>query len=428
MGYEKDRQIQEMDQGWGFTDTDVCYRCLSDPYLRAMVKDNASKNECSYCEHRSRKPIAIPFDGLMEVIAGAIYQYFDHCVNEAIAWDQEDQEYVGTTYQTYELVRWEIPTPSQREDVLDEITDSLGDNEWCDKTPYALTGADRILSSWEGFCNTVKHETRYFFGSRQANDELDEKIPVAQMLDELRDIIDGAGLIGVIPPGRQFFRIRPHNRTEICNSWDTLGSPPPQVAVSNRMSAAGISVFYAGMELATAKAETTANLSVDDRRCITAGTWTNTRSLNILDLTKLPEVPSFYAQIRYDRDHLIFLQQFVEDITQPVIHDGREHIDYVPTQILTEYFRYQYQLPEKGQLDGIVYPSAQRKRGSSIVVFASLEDLNPSRGYFGSRPVPILTLDQGSVRRVRKGRRTSGKAQLLLTASSVAAHLGPTRS
>jgi hypothetical protein len=407
VGYEKDRQIQEWEQGWGFKGTMICYRCLSDPFLRAMAKDSASKNECSYCDRTGRNsPIAIPFDDLMEVIGGAIFQYYSHCDNEAIAWDNEDQRYVGTTYQTYELVHWEIPTPSNREDVMEDIVDSLGSNEWCDKSPYSLTGAERLFSSWEDFCKTVKHETRYFFESRKPDDDYSEKIPVPQMLRELSDIIDYAGLLGVIPVGTLFFRIRSHKRTEICNSWQTLGSPPPQIAASNRMSAAGVSMFCAGMDLTTARAETTASLPLTDRQRLTAGTWTNTRPLNVLDLTKLPGVPNFYAQVRYDRDHLIFLRQFVEDITRPVMHDGREHIDYVPTQILTEYFRHQYKLPDDVRLDGIIYPSAQRKRGRSIVIFASQDDLNPRPNEFSHEDrVPILTLDTASIRHVRKSRR-----------------------
>lgn len=53
--------------------------------------------------------------------------------------------------------------------------------------------------------------------------------------------------------------------------------------------------------------------------------------------------------------------------------------DYVPTQILTEYFRHQYKLPDDGRLDGMVYPSAQRKRGCSVVIFASQDDSSPRR-------------------------------------------------
>jgi hypothetical protein len=171
------------------------------------------------------------------------------------------------------------------------------------------------------------------------------------------------------------------------------------------MSAAGISVFYAGMDLATARAETMANLEPGDRHLFTAGTWTSSRALKVLDLTQLPPIPGFYSQWRYDRDHLVFLRDFVKEISQPVVHDGREHIDYVPTQILTEYFRHRYKLEGDVRLDGIVYPSAQRRRGRSIVIFASQDDLDPKENEFWGERKPTLTLDPASIRRVRKPRR-----------------------
>jgi hypothetical protein len=171
------------------------------------------------------------------------------------------------------------------------------------------------------------------------------------------------------------------------------------------MSAAGISVFYGALDLLAARAETMANVEPGDRRRFTVGMWTNTRPLKILDLTRLPEIPSFYAEWRYDRDHLVFLRQFVREISQPVVHDGREHIDYVPTQILTEYFRHRYRAGEDTLLDGIIYPSAQRKRGRSIVIFASQDDLNPREHEPWARKTPILRLDLASIRRVPKPRR-----------------------
>ena len=49
--------------------------------------------------------------------------------------------------------------------------------------------------------------------------------------------------------------------------------------------------------------------------------------------------------------------EFVKSITAPVAHDGREHIEYVPTQILTEYFRGRVKGEGASRLDGIVYPA-----------------------------------------------------------------------
>jgi hypothetical protein len=112
-------------------------------------------------------------------------------------------------------------------------------------------------------------------------------------------------------------------------------------------------------------------------------------------ITSLSRLPSIFAQVRYERDHLLFLRQFVESITEPVEHDGREHIDYVASQIVTEYFRHRYRMDKKIALDGIIYPSAQRRCGRSAVIFAAPSDLNPHpNDWIAEQPTPILTFAQ----------------------------------
>jgi hypothetical protein len=402
MGYEKNRRIEEDDQGWRYSDKDICYRCISEPCLRDLTRSEASEFECSFCGRISRnKPISIPFNRLMQVIGDTVWQYYDHAV-QCMGWDSREGGFVGsTTYDSFDIVYEHLPTPSEDEHVLQEVIDCLGDQDWCDRDPYSLTGVKRYASSWKEFCRTVKHKVRYFFGSTDKPDEPSDTIPVSEMLDELRDIIDDAGLVKTVEPGTRFFRIRVHKPDEACDSWRSLGCPPPAVAPTNRMSAAGISVFYAAMDMATAKAEITANLDPADRPSLTGAMWTNTRPLIVLDLSKLPATPSIFAEVRYARDHLVFLKQFVKSITQPVRHDGREHTEYVPSQIVTEYFRHRYSSTHNPRLDGIIYPSAQRKGGRSAVIFASQDDLNPRPDYLITKDrATLLTLCPNSIRQL----------------------------
>jgi hypothetical protein len=93
----------------------------------------------------------------------------------------------------------------------------------------------------------------------------------------------------------------------------------------------------------------------------------------------------------------------VEEIRNPVKHDGREHIDYVPTQILTEYLQRSYRALDNRPLGGIIYKSAQRRRGRSIVIFASHSDLDPDGLLTWGGGQPILKLDPASVRKVKRG-------------------------
>ncbi|OBF25084.1 RES family NAD+ phosphorylase [Mycobacterium sp. ACS4331] len=59
-----------------------------------------------------------------------------------------------------------------------------------------------------------------------------------------------------------------------------------------------------------------------------------------------------------------FLRRFVADVIKPVELDAREHIEYVPTQVFTEYIRQSF----PGRLDGMIFPSAQGA-GSNVVLF-----------------------------------------------------------
>lgn len=40
---------------------------------------------------------------------------------------------------------------------------------------------------------------------------------------------------------------------------------------------------------------------------------------------------------------MIFLDRFAHEVSKPVAPDALEHIEYVPTQIVTEYFRHAFE-------------------------------------------------------------------------------------
>jgi hypothetical protein len=61
-----------------------------------------------------------------------------------------------------------------------------------------------------------------------------------------------------------------------------------------------------------------------------------------------------------------FSIDFIADISKPVknIKDKTIHLEYIPTQVLTEYFRFLYE----DKIDGIKYPSSYNQ-GENIVLF-----------------------------------------------------------
>ena len=80
-----------------------------------------------------------------------------------------------------------------------------------------------------------------------------------------------------------------------------------------------------------------------------------------------------------DYDWLIFMSEFLHDFSSPIERDNRIHIDYVPTQVVTEYLR-DAKLERDPPLDGIKYRSARRKGGICYVLFIDEYGVEPNAG------------------------------------------------
>jgi len=407
MGREKDLQIQQWEQGWSFSpDVLICYQCLDDSELARHVEENAVEYKCDFCGQVAQKrPRSIEFDSLMEIVGSTLAQYYDRAVDE-LGYCSAEGGYLGTTYDSYDIIHEHSPfcEISENDRVLTAISESLSDELWCDKSPYSTIGFDAYISSWDQFCTAVKHHTRFFFTRRNPRDKDSDLTPVSKMLDELSSHLEREELIEVVPQTATFVRIRVHKREDRCQDWRSLGSPPAAVAPSNRMSPAGISMFYCSENLETAKAESISTLRDRDSSALTAASWSPSRPLLLLNLCAIRKTPSFWFSSRSERDRVLFLKAFTDSISQPVIHDGREHIDYVPSQIVTEYFRLVYRTDEGKQLDGIIFPSARVRKGNNFVIFASSDDLTPSSEREFDNTPPILVLDASSIKRLRRRR------------------------
>jgi hypothetical protein len=135
------------------------------------------------------------------------------------------------------------------------------------------------------------------------------------------------------------------------------------------MSPAGIPMFYAAANERTAFLET---YNPADKRAqhVTFGRFLTARKLRIVDLAAIPPVPSIFDANGFDSRHgLIFLHDLASEISKPIAHDGREHYEYVPTQIVAEYFRSVLKVNGMA-IDGIAFRSSRKGAGVSYCVFA----------------------------------------------------------
>jgi hypothetical protein len=225
---------------------------------------------------------------------------------------------------------------------------------------------------WDRFARIVKHELRYFFDHARSS-SIDEEYEPATFLPTIGRLVKRLELMDTVPLGISFFRARPRNNGE---NWPLnakeLGAPPSEKASAGRMNPAGISYLYLAFDQQTALAEIRHGQS--DQSAI--GRFEVLRDLKILNLTKLPDLPSIFDDAQRDeRENLLFLESFINEIQKPIEKNGSEHIEYVPTEVVSKYFAMVFELKNGNRLDGILYPSAANPGGRNLVLFPT------ERGY-----------------------------------------------
>jgi len=163
------------------------------------------------------------------------------------------------------------------------------------------------------------------------------------------------------------------------------------------MSPAGISMFYGAENPATAIQEVAVRAD-GKHKWVTVGAFETSGPCVVVDFTCLPTVPSMFDPERgRQRRPLLFLHQFVAQLSQPA-RVTYEQIDYVPTQIVTEYL---LRIFAKGQLvTGLLYPSALTGASSAVldIPHDHCVDQAPSREADKETSRPRLGLLPGSLK------------------------------
>ncbi len=380
MGYWSDRSIEEMEgPNIGEIDKFVCADCVVDSALSELVQSHPESNWCDYCGKSTDRPSAAPFNVVMQRIFSAISTQYADAQDLDLPW-------VEGSWLTKEIDAYEVVgefDPGWDDDFITDVIDCLDPfTYWAKHThgDWLISNPSQTLRyGWEEFKDQVLTKTRYLFSS-EPDDEYDsgppDYLPISKMLVALGGLLRRLSPPVILSSGSQpFYRVRTAKPSESWTTFEALGVPPVGNASAGRMNPPGIPYFYLAMEPDTAVEEV-----VSGKTKYFMAQFISQRSLRLLDLVNLPEPPSLFLPELYDERHeIIFLQNFVSDIAKPVAKDGREHIEYVPTQIVSEYLRYRYRDSEEQAIDGLLYPSVKNSGGKNLVIFdSSNESLSES--------------------------------------------------
>jgi hypothetical protein len=207
------------------------------------------------------------------------------------------------------------------------------------------------------------------------DDMIDERldgVSASRMLEAIGGSADEVGLVKKMPARTRLFRARVGPSGKPYRTARKLGPPPERKAIASRMSPAGIPMFYGAGDEYCAIAETVVG-RLPKGKIINVGVFETIEDIQILDLTNVPAVPSLFSPTRHLRPILRFLRSFVKDLSKPIKKDDHVHTEYIPTQIVTEYFRHSFHLDSGPAIRGILYPSARAKGRTACVLFFTRE-------------------------------------------------------
>lgn len=382
MGQAKYQMIEEEARGWNEPpEKSVCASHFDDKGLKDFVNENGVTGVCDYCRKNTK---IVQLKDFVEFVNNRIREYYGHVDNQGLflesylMGDEDDHiaRRVGgyafpggrKDYDFIDLAE-EIGLYSNNAEIDEDIYGCFPDGPWCVNDPFNSTEGEELIYSWEHFCRLVKHSHRYTFFVEPEFSEPFERSEngLGDILSELSRCVIDSKLVKELPMGTIIYRGQVHLPDEKITSFERLVSPPDKLASQNRMSPAGISMFYGGFDLETVKAEIYTEEDKIKGEIITTGEFSTIHTLRMVDFTEIPYA-SFFSD--YNLYGLEFLRSFSKSIAQPYPRDNKVNIEYVPTQIMTEYFRHIFNIGNQ-HINGLIYNSAQCPSKKCCVLFLS---------------------------------------------------------
>ena len=388
--------------------TAVCKTCLAYPAFDKLFENGClleRVDKCDYCGKKSEE-IALVVSELAAYIMEQVQKEYTDPANE-LPYDGREGGYQGNVIDNPGDLFAEIEFELENSQLMEYLCDCLGADVWlCRDNYFALEPHKRLRFGWQRFCKVVKHERRYTFWSAFDDTESEydpDYLPTAKVLAEVADNISTTALAKPFATSTKIWRARVHSPDNTLSVATDFAAPPVEFAkYSNRMSPAGVSMFYGADSVATAIAEVVENRPLEKGKVVSVAAFSPTRELQVLDLADLPDVPSFFDDRDTLRHSLYFLVRFRHDVSQPVKKDGREHVEYVPTQAFAEFIRHEVKGPSGDAIDGIRYTSAIGP-DTCYAIFADHEACLPEVAETWRDHTPLLTFDAESVRTLSPG-------------------------
>ena len=358
----------------------LCSSHLKNQYLKQYIDNKGQNGICSYC---GKKSIVLEFANFIDYIGSRLTSYIGPIDNENLFlansfYDDEEEiipgyikrgPYIAPTnaefYEDAGEVMSDFDLESNNKELNRDIEKSLLVENWIRKDPTGMILKDEMLMSWKNFSNLVKTKSRYTFFRHDEyyTDAYGNKYMDHDILEETSILVKN--LEESIPCGTVIYRGRPVFDKPF-STFAELTAPPAKYAKNNRMSPYGISLFYGSFDKDTPKKEIL-NYLTDKNTSICIGKFETIRELKVINLCNIPN-PDFWMEEKDDWQKYSFLHLFHSEISKP-IGTADEELEYIPSQVFSEYLRLIQMSNDNTPYDGLIYQSSLTKEKNLVLFY-----------------------------------------------------------
>jgi hypothetical protein len=337
---------------WVETDW-VCSNCVGDTALQAIIDEEGELHDCVRCAGVAK---SISFQRLCELVDEVYKAYYvpGHLIGDETTGDFPEEiiaEMISDTGHGLADAVSKFLHEAEAYEVAHDGEEGLYDPASRYEFDYRVTEPHELGESWQAFSERVKFQGRFF--NESVKQFLDELVAVLRVAAGGR----GGTFTALLEPGTMVYRARSaKTHAEVvkieANPEEELGPPPRFLRNGGRMNAPGIAAFYGAFTREVCISEVRPSVG----GYVVSAAFEVVRPLGVLNLPAFGRTVSICSMFDSDfakkATYLRFLQRFHRELTRPVL-PGDETIEYLPTQVMLEYFA------NVVGLEGVIFSSAQ---------------------------------------------------------------------
>lgn len=350
----------------------VCVDCVEDHALVEWISRSEQTGRCSYCRET----------GTVRLVAELVQFVREGLESEWGSLEEEPEgNFLSQAVDTQALLVLIDETVTKVAALEADLVRALPHRTWHRRNPWQVELAERE-TAWDHFQEELHHERRFFLHLSEKDERTQHRIGYAHLMAQVNEGVTSCNILRRLTRGARIHRVRLSNSGAEFRRASELGPPKFEDDVQpDRASQQGRPMMHGAFDPKGALKNTFE--ARFEHVVASLATFRTTRELVLLDLTKLPDTPSLFdAKHRGERPYLEFLRHYAEDMAKPIRRDKVEHVDYVATQVVTDYLRNHLVDCNGLPIDGIVHPNERTPDSPTVVLFVRNRDCSdkPRKG------------------------------------------------